>query len=112
MLLDAMFGGELKLLPRHGTLLPSTAGGATSGPVAARRSTLSLLSWNLLAPPYKRPAEAPAASAARAVEQIQVARTSEADVIGLQEFWLDDAHQLKWRDFAASAGYSLSLIHI
>ena len=75
MMLDKLFGGELQPL--------SSSHASTFSPVCAARPAgvrhaLSLLSWNLLAPPYKRPKETEAASRARASAQIEV----DAGVVG------------------------------
>ena len=79
--------------------------GAGRARPAGVRHALSLLSWNLLAPPYKRPKETEAASRARASAQIEVVRRSAADVVGLQEFWLAEQHLGSWQEFAMKEGY-------
>ena len=105
MLLDAVFGGELKALPSN----YGTASTRLSGRNAAANHVgrLSLMSYNLLAPGYKRPAEAMEASRARALAQIDVVRAAAADVVGLQEFTLAEEHSRPWSDFAAEAGYCM-----
>lgn len=104
MLLDAVFGGELKALPSsHGT----TTRLIGRSDASSHDGRLSLLSWNLLAPPYKRPAEGLEASRARALAQIEYVRAASADVVGLQEFTLAVEHSRPWSEFAAAAGYCM-----
>jgi len=69
---------------------------------------LRLLSWNLLAPPYNRSKKSNEAWRARTVAQIELVGSSNADVIGLQEFWVQNEEYLSlWKTFAAKRGYSM-----
>lgn len=77
---------------------------ASSGTIS---SPLKLLSWNLLAPPYNRRGETEVMWQARAAQQIQYARDANADVIGLQEFWVHAPYAEMWRAFASAHGYTM-----
>ena len=108
MVADAMFAGELKHLSGYGSAVHTHGAVAADRPSASRDGVLlSLLSWNLLAPPYKRPRESEQASRSRALAQIALVRESAADVIGLQEFWLEQEHMEAWSNFAESEGYCM-----
>lgn len=105
------FGGPLKAVP----VLPLVV-----APPRATRTTalgaLTLLSWNLLAPPYKRfdgkrAHESEQAWTARAAEQVETVRRADADVVGLQEFWCGNPQFVSlWRDFAEEAGYAMHVV--
>jgi hypothetical protein len=102
--LSVLFGGELKPLSNaHGAVYNS--GAACSELCVDGR--LELLSWNLLAPCYKRPPEPEDTALARALAQIHTVRASSADVVGLQEFWLAERHVEMWRSFAEDEGFCM-----
>ena len=100
----ALFSGPLRQLPDVSRPL-------IARPVGLVRpcSMLSILSWNLLAPPYMRrqhDAESEAEWTSRA--QLQIAQVAERrpDVIGLQEFWSENtAFVGMWTQWARSSGY-------
>eukprot|EP00966_Prymnesium_polylepis_P174671 4042460-Prymnesium_polylepis.1 len=76
--------------------------------------TFKLLSWNLLAPPYKRMGGGVRESdrafdwQARARTQIEYVAEADADIVGLQEFWTDNAAFVgMWREFADLRGYHM-----
>lgn len=72
------------------------------------KKELRLLSWNLLAPPYKRDTKSNEEWRTRTKAQIKFVGSSNADVIGLQEFWVKNAEYLcLWKTFADSKGYSM-----
>ena len=103
--LSTLFGGELTLLaPSHSTVYDAGgvygAGGGVGG-------SLSMMSWNLLAPCYKRPAESSPVADARILAQTAAVRASRADIVNLQEFWLEPAHLGTWRSMAADEGYCM-----
>jgi len=69
---------------------------------------LRVMSWNLLAPPYYRKGESYEEWKKRITSQICSVKESNADVIGLQEFWTKNDEYLKlWRSFASANGYSM-----
>jgi len=69
---------------------------------------LRVFSWNLLAPPYKRDKKANEDWRKRIRAQIELVGLSNADVIGLQEFWADNKEYVTlWRTFALKRGYSM-----
>jgi len=69
---------------------------------------LRLLSWNLLAPPYKRNKKPEEDWRNRVRAQIQLVSLSDVDVIGLQEFWVKNKEYMSlWRKFASIKGYSM-----
>ena len=104
--LSTLFGGELKqLAPSHSTVY-DVAGTVYDAGVGLGTS-LSLLSWNLLAPCYKRPAELSPCTDARVLAQTAVVRASQADIVNLQEFWLEQDHVRTWRSFAAEEGFCM-----
>jgi len=72
------------------------------------RKKLRLISWNLLASPYKRDKKSKDEWRHRTRAQIKVVGESNADVIGLQEFWVQNEEYLTlWRIFASIRGYSM-----
>ena len=78
-------------------------------------TSLKLMSWNLLAPPYRRfrdgRRETEASWRARMEEQIGQAAAADADVIGLQEFWVEnEAFVASWSEFASSRGYTMHVV--
>jgi hypothetical protein len=102
--LSTLFGGELKpLAPSHSTVF-DLAGEVYGAGVGVGQS-LSMMSWNLLAPCYKRPAEV--SPDARILAQTAVVRASQADIVNLQEFWLEPSHLRTWRSVAAEEGYCM-----
>ena len=102
--LSTLFGGELKpLAPSHSTIY-DVAGTVYDAGVGVGQS-LSMMSWNLLAPCYKRPAEV--SPDARILAQMAVVRASQADIVNLQEFWLEPSHLRTWRSVAAEEGYCM-----
>ena len=102
--LSTLFGGELKpLAPSHSTVY-DVAGTVYDAGVGVG-TTLSMMSWNLLAPCYKRPAEV--SPDARILAQTAVVRASQADIVNLQEFWLEPSHLRTWRSVAAEEGYCM-----
>lgn len=69
---------------------------------------LRLISWNLLAPPYIRDEKLSADWRNRTEAQIEMVGLSNADVIGLQEFWYQNKEYMRlWRQFASINGYSM-----
>jgi len=69
---------------------------------------LRLISWNLLASPYKRDKKSKDEWRHRTRAQIKVVGESNADVIGLQEFWVQNEEYLRlWRVFASIRGYTM-----
>ena len=103
--LSTLFGGELTLLaPSHSTVYDAGgvygAGGGVGG-------SLSMMSWNLLAPCYKRPAESSPVADARILAQTAAVRASQADIVNLQEFWLEPSHVGTWWSMAAEEGYCM-----
>lgn len=57
---------------------------------------LRLVSWNLLAPPYIRDKKLREAWRDRTKAQIELVGLSNADVIGLQEFWVQNKEYMSW----------------
>ncbi len=105
---DAMFGGPIQEIPSSEPLVSI----ASQGPSTCV-SELKLMSWNLLAPPYNRRGggrESEAAWRARAAEQMSHTAASDADVIGLQEFWLEKSHVQLWSDWAERHGYTMHVV--
>ena len=106
-----LFGGPLRKVEVMSPICPV---GKSSGKTIT--SSLKLLSWNLLAPPYNRRCgqhETLSQSAwrSRALEQISLVAEANADVIGLQEFWVADNNFCGlWRDFADSQGYQMHVV--
>ena len=99
--LNTLFGGELQPLAAshsttydHETRSINTAAGA-----------VALMSWNLLAPCYKRPAES--SPDARILAQTETVRAAGADIVTLQEFWLEQEHIRTWRAFATEEGFCM-----
>lgn len=83
---DRIFSGPAVPIPSAPALAPPESAGAARG--RQDGSSLRLLSWNLLATPYVRhPRESEEDGLARAKKHIEYAAESDADVIGLQEFW-------------------------
>jgi endonuclease/exonuclease/phosphatase family metal-dependent hydrolase len=83
---------------------------------SASLSTLRLLSWNLLAPPYKRLEHRREEAAAdewrpRALAQITLVAQASPDIIGLQEFWsANDGFVRLWKEFANEHGYVMHVV--
>ena len=107
---NLVFGGPIKEIAAAAPCLSAASQHVTTEPPRS----LKLLSWNLLAPPYNRRSgerESDAAWRSRAAEQIAHVAASEADVVGLQEFWTEsEEHILLWRDFAAAGGYTMHVL--
>jgi mRNA deadenylase 3'-5' endonuclease subunit Ccr4 len=102
---EALFGGPMRRIEaRVPEILPPI--GSSSASASASASALSLMSWNLLAPPYVRKnPESDAAWQVRA--RLQVASVAEAapDIVGLQEFWCAESRFVSlWREFAEKEG--------
>lgn len=75
---------------------------------------LVLLSWNLLAPPYKRmgggvrEAELSDTWHARVLSQIEYVRSVEPDIVSLQEFWCaEPGFVAMWASFCEEEGYHM-----
>ena len=103
--LSTLFGGELQpLAPSYSTVYDA---GGVYGAGAGVGKALSMMSWNLLAPCYKRPLESSSVADARILAQTAVVRASQADIVNLQEFWLEEGHLGKWRSVAAEEGYCM-----
>ena len=116
MLLDAKFAGPLQALSAAGGYQSTivTPGYSASVGDAGRSApgavALSLMSYNLLAPPYRRHLTEVADGSwrPRVLEQIEEVAAADADIVGLQEFWhVSEPYVSLWRQFAAQHGYTL-----
>lgn len=100
-----------------GPLVPATSSWALAPRTPATESLgrrLTLLSWNLLAPPFKRLGGGKARESdtagwlLRAQEQVRRVHEADADVIGLQEFWCaNPTFVALWKDWASENGYTM-----
>ena len=116
MLLDAKFAGPLQALSAAGGYQSTivTPGYSASVGDAGRSApgavALSLMSYNLLAPPYRRHLTEVADGSwrPRVLKQIEEVAAADADIVGLQEFWhVSEPYVSLWRQFAAQHGYAL-----
>lgn len=114
---DAKFAGPLQALtaasgyrsmlihPGRYSAAVHGGGGSGQGHVA-----VSLMSYNLLAPPYRR-RETEVADGSwrpRVLRQIEEVAAADADIVGLQEFWhCSEPYVSLWRRFAEARGYTL-----
>lgn len=114
-MLEHFKGPLIQLAPETSSIVYQAA----FAPPASLRigQELILLSWNLLAPPYKRMGGGTRESDGSDVEwqarvrmQIDYVGSMCADIIGLQEFWCSNAAFVSmWRDFAEERHYHMFL---
>ena len=99
---DGLFGGALEPLPDTWSSVTLHPRPSPPPPMEA----LTLMSWNLLAPPYVRSGEAD--WRARAARQLDEVAAAAPDVLCLQEFWHKSAeHTAMWENFARAHAYHL-----
>ena len=97
-----LFGGPLRPISAAAPFVPKAWSGMAPKP-------MTLVSWNLLAPPYKR-SRKETDWRGRAEGQISWFAEQSPDVIGLQEFWLDPDHVSMWQGFAREKGYVMHVV--
>jgi mRNA deadenylase 3'-5' endonuclease subunit Ccr4 len=97
-----MFGGPLRPLDALAPMLPTAILRGSQG-----FASFKLMSWNLLAPPYRRGEEREDEPAWKSRARLQIAQAlaESPDVIGLQEFWSANAAFVNmWQTFAEEQG--------
>jgi len=116
-MMDAIFGaifsGPIKAIPSAPPLVETSTQWQRPSISSTTSLPLKLMSWNLLAPCYNRRnsgRESEESWRARAAEQMLYAAASDADIIGLQEFWLETAHVALWTEWAKEHRYTMHLV--
>jgi mRNA deadenylase 3'-5' endonuclease subunit Ccr4 len=116
-MMDAIFGaifsGPIKAIPSAPPLVETSTQWQRPSISSTTSLPLKLMSWNLLAPCYNRRnsgRESEESWRARAAEQMLYAAASDADIIGLQEFWLETAHVQLWTEWAKEHRYTMHLV--
>eukprot|EP00040_Diaphanoeca_grandis_P030499 m.180312 g.180312 ORF g.180312 m.180312 type:complete len:294 (-) comp32016_c1_seq1:288-1169(-) len=91
---------EFKVIPSTQKPTPGT----TTPPTT---TSLSVLCWNLLAPPWNQPEEEHE-WLERVKRQIKIVEEISPDVVALQEFWVANSKYMQlWQDLANSHGYTI-----
>lgn len=113
--LSERFGGPAVVLPAsHQTFYPASTPAETG---SSRQNNITVMSYNLLAPSYKRDAATnkeaadEAAWRARVAQQLLLVEDAGLpDVVGLQEYWCaSPAYTALWRSFAEKHGYHMAV---
>lgn len=111
-MLEASFSGSLVPLSpsSYDSFFRSPDAAADDPP--ARGGQLSILCWNLLAPPYRRMPGGRESDGtgwrARVAAQIEYVARADADIVALQEFWVANRQATAmWQDFAARHRYCM-----
>jgi len=122
---DEEFRGPIQPIETPSPIIVSTTIDNTATTTTPSTNEIRLLSWNLLATPYKRSPhlESEKDGLERCKQQIEYIVTSSAavcqqqqpqqkfDIIGLQEFWCTNAtYQNLWKEFASNQGYILHVL--
>eukprot|EP00967_Tisochrysis_lutea_P058589 scaffold74545_cov37-Tisochrysis_lutea.AAC.4 len=127
-MIEANFGGPLvpllsssytSILRIEGTATPSPSkpamphsGGGSGGREGERTEEVSILCWNLLAPPYRRVAGGRESDGSdwkeRVSAQIEYVARADADIVALQEFWVANSLATSmWEEFALHNQYAM-----